>query len=190
MDICRVTERRFPLSGFSLIEQIMVLAIAAVLVSVAAPSLGPLLGRNRVQMAQMDLIANLQHARQVSVMRGQRVVFCPSRDGRRCSGETRWESGWLLGDDGDGDHQPDGNPLRVGNGYGSDLTISSNQGRPYVRFSPDGMASGSNATLLICARGQSKQALSVVVSNSGRIRGAPATEAQASACPQSGQPAS
>jgi type IV fimbrial biogenesis protein FimT len=122
-----------------------------------------------------------------SDMHGHRVVFCPSTEGRRCSGETRWESGWLLGDDRDGDHQPDGDPLYVGNPYDSNLIISSNQGRAYVRFDPEGMASGSNITLLICARSSSREALSVVVSNSGRIRGAPATQAQASTCSSRGK---
>lgn len=186
MDSHSKTKLRAEQSGFSLVEQIMVLAVIAVLTSVAAPSLAHMLSRNRVQTAQMDFISALQQARQAAVMHGHRVVFCPSTDGRRCSGETHWESGWLLADDRDGDHQPDNEPFYVGGRYDDDLVIYSNQGRHYVRFGADGMASGSNVTVVLCARSQPKVALSVVVSNSGRIRGAPATEAQASACVDNG----
>jgi len=46
--------------GTTLIEQIMVLAIIGILISVAAPSLGKLLIRNQQQIAQADLISALR----------------------------------------------------------------------------------------------------------------------------------
>ncbi|MEO9077767.1 MAG: GspH/FimT family pseudopilin, partial [Rhodanobacter sp.] len=61
--------------------------------------------------------------------------------------------------------------------------ISSSSGRRDVRFQPDGTASGSNITLVFCEPG-SNTALSVLVSNSGRIRGAMATPAQTADCTQ------
>ncbi len=167
--------------GVSLIEQIMVLAIIGILTGIALPPLQHLLGRNRLQEAQTDFITALQHARSTAATSGKRTLFCPSPDGNHCSGDTQWEHGWLLGHDTDGDHQPDGGPSYTRNTY-TGLHITSSHGRHDVRFRPDGSAGGSNLTLLFCEPGGDGQALSVIVSNAGRVRGAPATAAQAASC--------
>lgn len=170
--------------GTTLVEQIMVLAITAVLVGIAMPPLRNLLNRNLLQVAQTDFIAALQHARETAVTSGKRTLFCPSRDGSRCSDDIRWDNGWLLGHDADLDDQPDNGPLYTGQGYGGKLIVHSSSGRHVVRFRPDGSASGSNLTLVFCQPSNAEHALSVVVSNSGRIRGAPASAVQTATCLQ------
>lgn len=167
--------------GTSLVEQVMLLAIFGILTGIALPSLRHTLGRNQLQVAQSDFIAALQHARSSAATSGRRTLFCPSPDGKQCSGDIQWEHGWLLGRDTDGDHQPDGGPSYTHAAYAG-LRITSSRGRPDVRFRPDGSAGGSNLTLLFCEPGRGDHVLSVVVSNSGRIRGAPATAAQAAGC--------
>jgi type IV fimbrial biogenesis protein FimT len=169
--------------GISLVEQVMVLAIVGTLLGTALPSLLHVLGRNQVQVAQSDFMTALQHARSNAAINGKRTLFCPSLDGRHCSGQTQWEHGWLLGLDTDGDHQPDGGPSYTGAAYAG-MRITSSQGRHDVRFQPDGSAGGSNLTLVFCDPGRDDHVLSVVVSNPGRIRGAPATAAQAAKCLQ------
>ncbi|TAL91094.1 MAG: pilus assembly protein [Rhodanobacter sp.] len=159
----------------------MVLAIIGILTGIALPSLRHMLGRNRLQVAQSDFVAALMHARSTAATSGKRTLFCPSPDGRQCSGDSRWEHGWLLAHDADGDHQPDAGPSYTHATYDG-LRITSSRGRHDVRFRPDGSASGSNLTLLFCEPGSDGQALSVVVSNPGRVRGAPASAAQAASC--------
>ena len=171
-----------PPRGFSLIEQVMVLAIAGVLAGIALPSLHHLLHRDRLQVAQVDFITALQHSRSTAAMTGKRTVFCPSADGSRCSRDSQWQRGWLLGHDVDGDHQPDGRPSYTHAAYAPGLRIASSNGRRDVRFRPDGSAGGSNLTLLLCEPDGNGPVLSVVVSNAGRVRGAPATAAQAASC--------
>ncbi|HUV96144.1 MAG TPA: GspH/FimT family pseudopilin [Acidobacteriaceae bacterium] len=166
----------------TLVEQIMVLAIAAILTGLALPSLRQLLSRNRLQTAQIDFISALQNARFTAASTGKQTLFCPSEDGRQCSNTTRWDSGWLLSHDTDGDHQPDGTPSYTGAAYASGMRITSSTGRRDVRFRPDGSARGSNLTLAFCQLGSSEPALTVVVSNSGRVRGAPANAAQTERC--------
>ena len=168
--------------GTTLIEQIMVLAIIGALTSVAVPSLSTMLSRNQVQTAQTDFIAALRNARQTAAYTGRRTLVCPSQDGLACNGATRWDHGWLLGHDTDRDDQPDHGPLHVGHGYHDKVIMRSSRGRHIVRFHPDGSASGSNITVVFCDRASQSQALTVVVSNSGRIRGAPGTAEQAASC--------
>ena len=170
--------------GVTLIEQIMVLAIIAALTGMAIPPMRKLLSRNQLQVAQTDFIAALQHTRATAIIGGKRTLFCPTRDGNSCSNDIRWDSGWLLAHDTDRNNQPDHGPLYIGHGYNDKLIIQSSTGRRFVRFGPDGSASGSNITLLFCQRANPQYALSVVVSNSGRVRGAPASASQVADCSQ------
>lgn len=169
-------------AGMTLIEQIMVLAIVAALASMAVPPMHKLLNRSQLRVAHTDFIAALMQSRETAVISGRRTLLCPSHDGKHCSGEMRWDKGWLLAHDRDGDHQPDGAALYVGHAYKAGLIILSSVRRRYVRFSPDGSASGSNITLLFCNQKDSERALSVVVSNSGRVRGGVASSRQTKTC--------
>jgi type IV fimbrial biogenesis protein FimT len=168
--------------GTTLIEQIMLLAIIGILTGIAIPSFRKLLTHNQQQIAQSDFIAALQHARETALTSGKRTLFCPSRDGSHCSNDLHWEHGWLLFQDADIDNQPEHAPLRVGHDYGGNLTVQGTVGRHLVRFLPDGSARGSNITLLFCQQGSADHVLSVVVSNTGRIRSAPADAEQTANC--------
>lgn len=168
--------------GISLIEQIMVLVIVASLTGMAIPPLRRMLSHGQMQSAQSDFLAALQHARSSAVTGGRPTLFCPSTDGARCSDTSRWDTGWLLAHDANLDNQPDDAPLYTGPGYAGKMVIMSGNGRRFVRFHPDGSASGSNLTLLFCNPSSADRALSVIVANSGRVRGAPATADQAAGC--------
>lgn len=167
--------------GVTLIEQIMVVATLGVMAAIATPSLASLLQRNQVQVAQAEFIAALQHTRSTAAVSGKPTLFCPSRDGSRCSGETRWESGWLIGHDPARQGQPNATPLRVRAAYAG-ITILGDNGRRLTRFQSDGSASGMTNTLRFCRRGHPEEALVVVISNAGRVRGAKASAEQAASC--------
>ncbi len=170
-------------NGVTLIEQLMVLVIVAVLTTVAAPVLSGLLTRTRLQTAQMDFIAASQSAREMAITTGKQTLFCPTRDGASCNADSDWEYGWLVAVDADHDDQPDNHsPLRIGQGYAGKLAIRSSSGRHLVRFQPDGSAHGANLSILFCQPAGNEPVLSVVVSNSGRIRGGQATATQADSC--------
>lgn len=168
-------------AGITLIEQILVIAIVAVLAAIAMPALGTLLRRNQVQTAQWDFIAALQHARGMAVTTGRTTHFCPSSDGQQCAGAPRWESGWLIGHAARSRGEQDPAPTLVRTGY-TGITILGDTGRKLTRFHPDGMAIGSTNTWRFCPVGHPDGALVVVVSNTGRVRGAPATAEQAARC--------
>ena len=168
--------------GFTLIEQIVAGLIVVVLSCMAAPALGALLRRSRLQTAQLDLISALNHTRALAATTGRRTMLCPSRDGLQCADEPHWEGGWLIG------HyrtsqtdQIDGKPLFMGQGHAT-LTILSTTGRRRVRFQNDGSARGSNVTFTLCARGSPQDTLSIAVSDAGRIRTSKSKPDQARRC--------
>ncbi len=159
----------------------MVVVLVAVLAGVAFPPLSHFIRRQELKTAQFDYIAALRFARAAAIEKNVRTLFCPSIDGRHCGNYTDWDRGWLLARDRDRDGQPDDTPLRIGQ-VATHVIILGSSGRKRVYFRPDGMAPGSNLSLLFCAHGNPGQALKVVVANSGRVRGSAATPAEARAC--------
>lgn len=160
-----------PRRGFSLVELLIVLAIAGSLWVAGMPAFGRLLGRARIANAEVLLTNNLQAARSAAVFRNTRIVVCPTGDGRHCEAGADWQHGWLIAEDGDHDGQPDaGVPLLATQpALVQGTRIVTSAGRHLVAFQPTGSAGGSNVRFTICrAHGAAGQ--SVVIANSGRIR--------------------
>ena len=98
-------------SGFSLVELLVVLAIAGILAAAATPAFTSIINTNRLASASNELTATLQNARMEASRRGKRVVVCPSNDGAVCSAGSRWK-GWVAWEDTDGDAAIDvGEPI-------------------------------------------------------------------------------
>lgn len=83
--------------GFSLVELMVTIAVAAILLAIAAPSFTQVIADNRAASAANDLLASLQFARSEAVKRARPVSLCPSNDGQTCvSGGTSWQEGWIV----------------------------------------------------------------------------------------------
>jgi type IV fimbrial biogenesis protein FimT len=170
--------------GFTLIESLIALSILAVLMTLAAPSWGRLLGRTHGRAAHSELAVALNHARGTAASRGQHVVVCPSHDGAQCVRSTAWHQGWIaFADlDRDGTRGADEPLLAVGQAQSPGTAIVGTEGRLRVTYRPDGSATGTNQTLTVCDRRSGTDASALVISQAGRVRSAAATPAAAAAC--------
>ncbi|WP_192555509.1 GspH/FimT family protein [Dyella acidiphila] len=169
------------MKGFGLIEQIVTLAILAVLAAAAVPAFAHLLARQELAVAQSDYLNALSHARHLAVNEQVALLFCPSRDMQRCNADGAWSGGWLIAHDGGHAGQADGSPWYRGGPYSGRLNIVSSSGQG-IRFQTDGTVGNSNQTLTLCLRHDTAQALSVVIARRGRVRGSRATAADAARC--------
>lgn len=169
--------------GFTLIELMMALAVAAILAMVGAPALGGLLARTRISSAGATIAGALRHARAAAVMHNARVLVCPSDDGRHCRQGYEWQHGWIVAPDADGDRKADAGrpPFAVFAAMPPGARVITSAGRTHITFHPDGDAAGSNARFTVCHAGQ-KEGRSVVVSNSGRVRSAKPDPERLQAC--------
>ncbi|WP_199096448.1 GspH/FimT family pseudopilin [Dyella sp. ASV21] len=173
-------------AGFTLFEFIVALGLGLLLATLATPTLTRLLDRHRLYTAQTGLMASLQATRTLAVIHQSRAMLCPSRDGRRCSDELHWESGWLVGHyRSDNADQLEGTPHFTRPGQPR-ITILSTAGRRRVRYQADGSAGGSNVSFTLCRTGHAEDALSVVVSNAGRAYQSTPTLDQAARCAMGG----
>ncbi|GAA0721227.1 GspH/FimT family pseudopilin [Dokdonella soli] len=171
--------------GFTLIELLMGIAILAVLLAIAAPAYGKLIGRTRGQTARSALDTALNQARLLAVDRGVHVVVCPSEDGEQCSRTTQWQHGWLVFTDldHDGARSADEPIISVMQAQPPGVAILSTTGRLRVDYQPDGTVSGTNLTLTLCDRAAgAAAATSLVINRAGRIRRATAKPDAAAAC--------
>ena len=87
--------------GFSLAELMVVLAIAAVLISVALPDIRSLIRRHQLDAAVTDLFNAVDLLRSEAIARGARVHMVPAQEGG-----ASWRAGWVVFVDRDGDGRP------------------------------------------------------------------------------------
>jgi type IV fimbrial biogenesis protein FimT len=88
-------------AGFSLIELLAVLAIAAILLATGAPGLRELIRVQQLKTATGDLFAAIGLARAQALARGEIVTMLP-----KGAGGADWARGWTVFVDRDGNRQP------------------------------------------------------------------------------------
>ena len=87
--------------GFTLLELMVVLAIAAVLMGLASPEMRDLIRRQRLDSAVADLHGAIDLARSQAIARGARVQLVPLEP----TG-LNWSRGWVVFIDANGDRRP------------------------------------------------------------------------------------
>jgi len=88
-------------SGFSLLELIMVISIAAILVAMAAPSMARFSDREKIASLSDEFRSTVALVRSIAIKSGVPVVLCASDNGTACGGQ--WSKGWYAFRDDDGD---------------------------------------------------------------------------------------
>lgn len=167
-----------------MIELMIVLIIAAVLLTIAAPSFQDSLQRNRRLSALENTLTLLSTARSEAVARATPVAMCPSADGANCSGEN-WEIGGLIFEDNgtgaggvaeDGDRNGNEELIRVPAAFPQGITVRSGgsfllagRDKGAVLFNELGGVVGTG-TLVICNADGAASASAVVINVSGQPR--------------------
>lgn len=155
--------------GFTLIECLIALAVLAILLAAASPSMREMKTRNELQSMQHAVLSSAQAARGFAVARREQVTLCASANGLSCGGGSNWSHGWLMYAERNRNSRYDaGDELLQVQQNASPIEISAS--RVNLHYRPDGSASGSNLTIKLCVAGRSS-GHAVVVANSGRIRG-------------------
>jgi type IV fimbrial biogenesis protein FimT len=97
--------------GFTLIEMMTVLAVAAILLGIGIPSFRSLIENQRMTAVANDFFAAINLARSEAIKRGARVDMVPAGVG------DDWAEGWVVFVDADDDQRPDtGEPIIYAHG--------------------------------------------------------------------------
>jgi type IV fimbrial biogenesis protein FimT len=173
--------------GFTLIEFVLVLAIASVLFGIAVPAFSNGMEASRASSARSALLASLTTASNHAAIAGARGVLCPSQDGLACDDSADWSRGWLVFLDNNGSRELESGEriLRVQPALEGRVRLRSTIGRTRIVFQGNGGNAGSNVTFTLCDGRGAGMARALIISNTGGLRDGVASAANlAATCPQ------
>jgi len=82
--------------GFTLMELLVTMAVAAILLAIAVPNFQSFFNRNRVVTVTNDFITAVNYARSEAIKGGAITTLCMSSSGVACTGNSGWSNGWII----------------------------------------------------------------------------------------------
>lgn len=158
--------------GFTLVELLIAIAVAAVLLSLGAPAFLDSISRARIDSAASSVVGAMNLARSEAIKRARVVTLCSrskDEDGDpECGAAADWKDGWIVFAAGEPEPVRVGDPLR-------DIDIATTA--VSVVFEANGARSGG-VDPVMCVSGQADVVYRVSVSAVGRV-----TQEKLGTCP-------
>ena len=163
--------------GFTLVELIITIAIAAILLSIVVPSFANLIESSKTRATRDALVSSIYSAKEKAQSEGFFVYLCPTIDGSTCTNATDWGNHWLVYEDKDKDADAS-ETLDLSKGdiiiaHLTSKTDSMKSDVAQVRFSPTGHATAN--TFQICSNLDNSVVYQIQLSVMGRVSFANAT---------------
>lgn len=173
--------------GLSLVEMLVVVALASILASVGVPMLRDVMRSYELASTASTLLSHMHLARTEAIRRSTRVILCKSADGRTCASGGGWEQGWIVFRDANANarREPGESIVQYGPPVAPGLRILGNgtvgnyisiQETGETRLAGGGFQAGTLSLCHVSAR--KTQARQIVISSVGRARMAKTTVAQ------------
>jgi len=158
--------------GFTLVELMMVLAIAAIVLGLGYPSLKQLVIKSRVNSYAHTLLSTIHSARQAAITRNQYITVCASATGESCTSD--WSQGHLIFVDHNANRQLEiGEEVlnRVPGINAMDkVKWQSFKTADTLQFLPMGITNHQNGTFTICGQNKPEFARAVIITKTARPR--------------------
>lgn len=175
-------------AGFTLIELIVTLALAAIILTIGVPSFQEAIQNNRRTTQVNEFISALNITRSEAIRRGMQITMCKSTDGTNCNttacdastGNNCWEKGWIIFADTNSSGGPDaGEIINVHSAFSSNMSLRAGSAfTSWIAYLSNGMSKGNgstatdtdtNRTFRICDSRGVDQARFAVINTTGRL---------------------
>jgi type IV fimbrial biogenesis protein FimT len=159
--------------GFTLIELMVTISIAAVIATIALPNLNTFITKMRVDNEISQLYRLLLLARNTAVNYQQNVVVCPLNNTSICTSDWHKEISVFIDDNNDKIFTPSDEELiiRIKDEIKAQDKLQYGLGRTQILFEATGRTHGwgANGTFKYCPKEGEEYARGIVVSTSGRF---------------------
>jgi type IV fimbrial biogenesis protein FimT len=163
--------------GFTLLELMVTMTIAAILIAVGVPGLTTFIANNRMVSQVNTMVGMLNAARMESIAQRRTVTVCGSSDGTSCDGT--WSSNWIAFIDQNGNGAintttppaaTDDVVIRTAQ-VNNRLTVAvlGNSGAATLQFNPQGFAVNASSTIRFCDGRGDTYARGAILLASGRV---------------------
>jgi len=167
------SDKRQNKTGFTLVELVVSLSIAGLLITLAIPSFSQTVAKTRLRSQLQIVFTHHQLARSEAIKTNQRITLCKSSNGIQCTPKASWTEGWIVFNDPDLDKTVNNNDriIRVQQPISSGLSLSYRGfgSFNYISYFSDGRST-TNGTFTLCNQYGSSEAMSVIISRTGRAR--------------------
>ena len=164
-------------SGFTLVELMITLVVAAILVTVAIPNFRTLIQNNRLTTEINEFLTAVSITRSEAVKRADRITMCKSSDGAACVATGDWSQGWIIFIDSNNDAAATGEEvLRVHGSLSTGTTLDGSANLDnYISYESDGtsqLTTGAvqSGTAILCDDRGSGNGKGVAINATGRAR--------------------
>lgn len=151
--------------GFTLVELLIAVAIAAIVLSMGVPSFRDALMNSRLTSQANAFVAAINLARSEAIKRSRNVTL-------ECNTGTDWTSGWKVWVDSNGNGTNDGGAeeLRVEGAFDGTTTVSGGS-KSSFQYAPSGLLVGAspNDTFSLCDSRSDETGRAIDVSVAGRV---------------------
>ncbi|WP_368497982.1 GspH/FimT family pseudopilin [Marinobacter sp. 2_MG-2023] len=157
--------------GFSLLELMIVVVIAAILVNIALPSFTSLISNQERKGALHDLMGVFAFARQHAVMHGAIITVCPLDATRTCGRDWNGNIHVFLDSDNTRKLIANENLLRTISPSGNGRLIARSLNRSFFQFRPTGFIHSDLGNITWCPESRDPAlAGQIIISRGGRVR--------------------
>jgi len=142
-------------SGFTLIELVITITIAAILIAIVVPSFNTIIESSKDRASRDALISAIYTGREQAISKRVKVYLCPTSNGTSCLDTTDWGSQWLVYQDGE---------IIIHHTSKTDLILSDEK---IITFSATGHATSN--TFKICSNTDQSSVYELTLNRMGRV---------------------
>ncbi|RLA04835.1 MAG: hypothetical protein DRQ47_02695 [Gammaproteobacteria bacterium] len=162
--------------GYTLMEIMMTMVIAAVLLGIGIPGLQTFIKNNRILAQSNSFMTSVKTARSEAMTQRVFVTICQSANGTTCGGT--WNGGYIAFTDIDGDNSVDagdGDTVIISKSIDANNLSFDFDGGDFIRFDSRGRAVGFSGTVTLCDDRGADYARGIIIKPIGRSKPAGGT---------------